>query len=114
MLAYFLGAFAGAFFAIFFGCPAGGADFLVAASAAALMAIFFAVTALRLARVLLDFATVFPVPAAPLRNFDRLVVMYSWYFAQARSILRGTVRPIVRNSDRSFGTRSLRSSMFQR
>lgn len=72
---FYFAAFAGAFFAAFFGCTAGLLAFLVAASKAFARAILEAVSALRLARVLLDFATVFPLPAAPLRNIDRLVVI---------------------------------------
>lgn len=72
---FYFAAFAGAFFAAFFVCTTGRVAFLAAASKAIARAIFAAVSALRLARVLLDFATVFPLPAAPLRNIDRLVVM---------------------------------------
>lgn len=90
VLAYFPEAFAATFFATLLVCPVGLAAFWVAACAAAVMAIFFAVSAFLLARVLLDLAMVFPVPLGPLRIFDRLVVMNSLYFAQARSILPRT------------------------
>lgn len=88
---FYFAALAGAFFAAFFGCTSGLLAFFVAASKAVARAILVAVIALRLARVLLDFATVFPLPAAPLRNIDRLVVMCWSYLAQARSIPCGTV-----------------------
>jgi len=74
---YFFAAFAGAFFATLAFAGAGAAAFFAAATTVAATAIFLAVTALRFARVLLDFATVLPVPAAPLRSIDLLVVMCS-------------------------------------
>jgi len=69
---YFLTALAAAFFAL------AGAAFtgaLVAVTWVAANAIFFAVAVLRLARVLLDLATVTPVVRG-LRRFARLVVMF--------------------------------------
>lgn len=74
---YFFTALTSAFFATLVLAGAGASAFFLATATTTASAIFFAVTALRFARVLLDFATVLPVPAAPFRNFDLLVVMCS-------------------------------------
>lgn len=77
-MAYFFTALTAAFLATLAFAGAGAAAFFVAATTVAATAIFFAVTDLRFARVLLDFATVLPAPAAPFRNLDLFVVMFSF------------------------------------
>ncbi len=81
---------------------------LALAAVVAAKTVFFAVSALRLARVLLDFAVVFLLLVFPLRRDALFVVMYSRDFAQNR---RGV--HIVRRSSNSLYAREIRHSEIQ-